>query len=279
MLPRRVFSGQEGSVSIAVIAVAMLSLLMCLCVTDAGLMLAARSQAQNAADAAALAAAQESFPLLGTGRTPRSAASRTAGENGAALKSISISGGGGRVQVDVSVRVPSIVLQRLGVGPQEVTAAAAAEVDIERLLAHHGVWYTADPALYGKLASLLSASRPGDPAAASTTVALLALGHLGKPYVFGAAGPNAFDCSGLVCFVFAQVGVRLPRVTFSQVRCGTAVPAGALLPGDLVFFRSNGHVGIYLGGGWYVHAPRTGDVVKVSPLSARSDISACRRIL
>lgn len=110
-------------------------------------------------------------------------------------------------------------------------------------------------------------------------VTLLALQHLGQPYVHGATGPNAFDCSGLVCYVYAQIGVRLPRVTFDQVHCGRGVSPAALAPGDLIFFRSNNHVGIYLGGGSFIHAPHTGDVVKISALSARSDVSACRRIL
>jgi peptidoglycan DL-endopeptidase CwlO len=63
------------------------------------------------------------------------------------------------------------------------------------------------------------------------------------------------------------------------VHCGRPVARGQLMAGDLVFFRNNGHVGMYLGGGWFIHAPHTGDVVKISALSARSDISACRRIL
>ncbi len=270
---------QDGSASITLVAAIFLALVLCLCVADTGFLLAARFQAQNAADASALAAAQESFPLFSTGRSPRSAASVLAGSNGAELERIDISSGGGRVTVTVSVPPRSLFLRKLGVGPGSVTATAAAEVDIEALLSSHGIWYTADPALLGRLRGLLSDMRPGDRAAASTMVALLALSHLGKPYVWGASGPNSFDCSGLVCFVYAQIGVRLPRVTYSQVMCGRPVHPGQLAAGDLVFFRDNGHVGIYLGGGWYVHAPRTGDVVKVSALSSRGDLSACRRIL
>ena len=104
------------------------------------------------------------------------------------------------------------------------------------------------------------------------------LWHYSQPYVRGATGPNSFDCSGLVCYVYAQIGVPLPRVTFSQVRVGRAVRVAELAAGDLVFFRGNGHVGIYIGGGSFVHAPHTGDVVRVSPLAGRA-ISACRRII
>lgn len=271
-------SSQQGSATIAVVAAVFFALVLCLCVADTGFFLAARFQAQNAADAAALAAAQESFPLFSTGRGAARVANSLASSNGAALESIDISPAGERVQVEVSVRPISLFLGKLVVGGS-VSARAAAEVDIDALLSSRGIWYTADPALLGRLRGLLSSIQPGDRAAASTMVALLALSHLGKPYVWGASGPCSFDCSGLVCFVYAQVGVRLPRVTYSQVLCGHAVSPAELAAGDLVFFRRNGHVGIYLGGGWYVHAPHTGDVVKISSLSSRSDLSACRRIL
>jgi cell wall-associated NlpC family hydrolase len=270
---------QEGSSSVAVIAAVFLSLVLCLCIADTGFFLAARFQAQNAADASALAAAQETFGLFGTGRAPRAVASDLAGSNGASLERFEVSGCGGRVQVEVSVQPVSLLLRKLGVGGRAVSAKAAAEIDIGALLSSRGIWYTADPALLGRLRGLLSNIQPGDRAAASTMVALLALSHLGKPYVWGASGPYAFDCSGLVCFVYAQIGVGLPRVTYSQVHCGRPVHPAELSPGDLVFFRGNGHVGIYLGGGWYIHAPRTGDVVKISALSSRGDLSACRRIL
>jgi cell wall-associated NlpC family hydrolase len=202
-----------------------------------------------------------------------------AGANHASLEKLEVSPGGERVQVEVSVRQQSLLLGKLGVGPKKATARAAAEVDIEALLASKGIWYTADPAVLANLTAFLWGKKARDFGNASSMVALLALAHLGKPYVWGAAGPNSFDCSGLVCYVYAQVGLRLPRVTFSQVHCGRAVSTAELAPGDLVFFRQNAHVGIYLGGGWFIHAPHTGDVVKISALGARSDLSACRRIL
>jgi cell wall-associated NlpC family hydrolase len=261
------------------VACILLVSMLCLCTADIGLFLAARYQAQNAADAAALAAAQESFPLFSTGRGARAAATKMARENDASLQGFYVSTGGDRVQVEVSVRPPSLLLNKLGVGPRNATARAAAEIDIEALLASGGIWYTADPAVLARIREFLSGKHAGDFGAAATLVALLALQQLGKPYVWGATGPSSFDCSGLVCFVFAQIGVRLPRVTFSQVHSGRAVSQHELAPGDLVFFRNNAHVGIYLGGGWYVHAPHTGDVVKISELGARSDLSACRRIL
>ncbi|WP_160687261.1 C40 family peptidase [Clostridium sp. C2-6-12] len=93
---------------------------------------------------------------------------------------------------------------------------------------------------------------------------------LGKPYVYGAAGPNAFDCSGLTQYVFSHFGINLSRTTYTQVGEGTKVNRNDLKPGDLVFFNTEGstsHVGIYIGNGEFIHAPRTGKPVMVSSLS------------
>jgi cell wall-associated NlpC family hydrolase len=101
----------------------------------------------------------------------------------------------------------------------------------------------------------------------------VALGYLGVPYRWGGADPiTGFDCSGLVQFVYAQVGVRLNHYTGTQFMEGAPVPDGQLRPGDLVFFEPGvagpGHVGIYAGGDEFVEAPHTGDVVKVASLAA-----------
>jgi cell wall-associated NlpC family hydrolase len=96
----------------------------------------------------------------------------------------------------------------------------------------------------------------------------IAMRYLGTPYRWGAEGPDAFDCSGFTRFVYRQVGIELPRVSRSQISAGDRVSRAELLPGDLVFFGTPiHHVGIYIGGGDMVHSPRTGDVVKISPLS------------
>lgn len=265
---------ERGSVSPLALASIALALLLCLCLADIGLLLSARYRAQNAADSCALAAALESFPLFSTGKGGTRAAREMARRNSASLVALTESAGGGRVELEVSVGCPSLLLGRLGVSPRTVSGRAAAEVDIEAVLECEGIWFTPGA---GDTTGLDRAAARGGGAA--SLAALLALGHLGKPYRWGAAGPAAFDCSGLVCYVFAQLGLRLPRVTFAQARCGRPVPAGRLCPGDLVFFRGNAHVGIYIGSGCYVHAPRTGDVVRVSSLSARGDLSACRRVL
>ncbi|HEV7827139.1 MAG TPA: C40 family peptidase [Mycobacteriales bacterium] len=100
-----------------------------------------------------------------------------------------------------------------------------------------------------------------------------ALAQVGRPYVWGAEGPGAFDCSGLVQAAYAAAGVALPRTARPQYLATVPVPVSALAPGDLLFFgpdrtrwSSIHHVGIYLGRGLMVHAPTTGDVVRVAPI-------------
>ncbi len=95
----------------------------------------------------------------------------------------------------------------------------------------------------------------------------IAMQYLGVPYVWGGASPGGFDCSGLTSYVYAQLGIGLSHYTGSQWNEGTRVPADQLLPGDLVFFHSDlHHMGMYIGNGQMIHAPQTGDVVKISPL-------------
>ena len=91
--------------------------------------------------------------------------------------------------------------------------------------------------------------------------------YLGVPYVWGGSSPRGFDCSGLVMYAFAAVGISLPHSSYAQFNMGTPVSIGQLQPGDLVFFSGASHVGIYIGGGQFIHAPHTGDVVKISSLS------------
>jgi cell wall-associated NlpC family hydrolase len=94
--------------------------------------------------------------------------------------------------------------------------------------------------------------------------------YLGTSYHFGGASPETgFDCSGLMQWAYSHSGVTIPRVTYDQIDVGVHIDRSHLVPGDLVFFENNGdvhHVGMYLGGGRFLHAPHTGDVVKVSSL-------------
>jgi len=94
----------------------------------------------------------------------------------------------------------------------------------------------------------------------------VAMGELGTPYVWGGSAPGGFDCSGLVMWAYAQVGVSLPHSSYAQYGYGVPVSRDQLQAGDLVFFDGLGHVGIYIGGDQFVHAPHTGDVVKISSL-------------
>jgi len=114
-----------------------------------------------------------------------------------------------------------------------------------------------------------SAPAPVGPAPPPThsSVVSIAMHYLGTPYVWGGASPSGFDCSGLVMYVFAQVGVSLPHSSYAQYGMGSPVSRDQLQPGDLVFFDGLGHVGIYVGGGSFIHAPHTGDVVRISSLS------------
>jgi cell wall-associated NlpC family hydrolase len=95
----------------------------------------------------------------------------------------------------------------------------------------------------------------------------IAMQYLGTPYVYGGASPGGFDCSGFAMYVFAQIGVSLPHNAAAQYGMGTPVDQSQLQPGDLVFFNGLGHMGIYVGGGSFIHAPHTGDVVKISPMA------------
>ena len=96
----------------------------------------------------------------------------------------------------------------------------------------------------------------------------VALSYQGVPYVWGGASPGGFDCSGLVMYSYAQIGVSLPHSSYAQYNVGVAVPRDQLQPGDLVFFDGLGHVGLYIGGGMFVHAPHTGTVVQVASLDS-----------
>ena len=90
---------------------------------------------------------------------------------------------------------------------------------------------------------------------------------IGIPYVYGGSTPSGFDCSGFVKYVYANFGINLPRVSYSQMNVGTPVTRDQLLPGDLVFFRSGGHVGIYMGNNKYIHAPQTGRTISIAAMN------------
>lgn len=105
-----------------------------------------------------------------------------------------------------------------------------------------------------------------------------ALAYHGVPYLWGGESPRGFDCSGLVMYVMAQHGVDLPHYSGAQFQRGEKVAVTDLRPGDTVFFGSPVyHVGMYVGSGYFIHAPRTGDFVKLSKLADRKDYAGARR--
>jgi cell wall-associated NlpC family hydrolase/SLT domain-containing protein len=120
----------------------------------------------------------------------------------------------------------------------------------------------------------------GQPVAGKTAAAAIeaALSELGKPYQWGGTGPDAFDCSGLMQYAYRQIGVQLPRVSEDQMNVGQAVKQADARPGDLMF-PYPGHVVMYLGNNKIVEAPRTGENIRISPVSEYGQYVAIRRIV
>ena len=113
--------------------------------------------------------------------------------------------------------------------------------------------------------------------ASGNAIVSYAYNFIGTPYVYGATGPDTFDCSGFTSYVYANAaGINITRTTYSQMGVGTPVSYDQLQPGDLVFTYGGDHVGIYVGGGQYIHAPQPGDSVKVSNITS---FYSARRVL
>ena len=141
-------------------------------------------------------------------------------------------------------------------------------------------------------ASAIRADRSADTAPTATTsgpavapngaiqaVIDTAMAQRGKPYVWAAAGPDSFDCSGLVLYAFRAAGISLPHSSSMQSQIGRPVSRAEALPGDLVFFYTPvSHIGIYLGNGLQVHAPTSGDVVKVASVDGFGESPRFTRI-
>ncbi|MCZ2838120.1 C40 family peptidase [Modestobacter sp. VKM Ac-2985] len=167
---------------------------------------------------------------------------------------------------------------------REAQAAAAAERSSQAASRDERTAAPAPaPARSSAPSAVAAAPAPSAPVVASSgaaaTAVNTAMAQRGKPYVWAATGPNAYDCSGLVKYSYASAGVDLPRSSRAQAASGRAVSRGELQPGDLIAFYSPvSHIGIYIGGGQMVHAPTSGDVVKVASIDAMGPITAMRRV-
>jgi cell wall-associated NlpC family hydrolase len=152
-----------------------------------------------------------------------------------------------------------------------VAAIAGAGIALSPLPASAAVGGVAAPALAAA------------PAAASSSAAQkavdTALAQRGDMYLYGATGPDRFDCSGLTGFAYKAAGISLPRTSKAQSTFGTPVSKANLQPGDLVFFYSPvSHVGLYIGNGQMVHASRAGKPVAVVSVDSMPSFAGARRV-
>jgi cell wall-associated NlpC family hydrolase len=161
-----------------------------------------------------------------------------------------------RTQVDDQLHKAQTLLSTLS-APQR-TAAVQAELGTDPSSDFTG--QQTDPATLQ--------DHPAPPASDRARAAIeAALADLGKPYVFGAEGPDAFDCSGLIQQAWRQAGVELPRTSSEQAQAGQQVPLSDIQPGDLViYYAGRSHIGMYVGDGRIIHAPHPGTQVRFAPL-------------
>lgn len=154
---------------------------------------------------------------------------------------------------------------------------AAAQRLLDKLTAEQRAAYEARSAGGATAAAARQAPpAPSDGSRAARAVAF-AYGAIGKPYVWGATGPGSFDCSGLTQAAWRAAGVTLPRTTYTQINAGQRVSRDQLAPGDLVFFYSGvTHVGMYVGNGQMIHAPRPGSTVRLAPVDSMPWAGASR---
>lgn len=235
---------------------------------DQGSLVGVVEAAATTAPAAGLASAARTAAVL-----PGAAAARSGGATGGPVGS---SARGGTVMAadlhqadarDIAQLSHAVVLHRAA-GPAAVPASGPSG-PARSATAAGALGSVVDSAL--ALPSRLGRVPVSGVAANRSAAAALrsAATKLGKPYVWGAHGPNAFDCSGLMQWAYKQAGVNIPRNSSSQARFGKSVPISQLKPGDMVFYYSPvSHVGMYLGNGKILHASEPGKPVKISPVGA-----------
>ncbi|SOC51744.1 Cell wall-associated hydrolase, NlpC family [Blastococcus aggregatus] len=187
---------------------------------------------------------------------------------------------GQKVELERQIGEYRAIHDRLSAEEQRAVAAAAATAHASGA-AHGSESAGSERASRGERTEpLAAASAPVVADGQAAQVAIdTAMAQRGKPYVWAAGGPKAFDCSGLTQYAFKAAGINLPHSSRMQSQMGRSVARGDLQPGDLVFFYSPvSHVGIYIGNGQMVHAPTSGDVVKVAPVDAVGGYAGARRI-
>ncbi|RVW05617.1 C40 family peptidase [Rhodococcus xishaensis] len=158
-----------------------------------------------------------------------------------------------------------------GVGPIEIPGVTQKQVDdaIATFAPALGQGMDTGNPAPAQAAPVTPAPAPQAPVTSTAERAVKAAEtKLGAPYVYGAAGPNAFDCSGLVQWAYKQAGLDLPRTSYDQAAVGVPVSQNNLQVGDVVSFYGGGHSGIYAGNGNVIHASTSGQPVKMSPVSA-----------
>lgn len=218
--------------------------------------------------------------LLTERRDERAAIATQVGERQRLLESIK----GEIAQLEAQQRAHELQMEQAA---QEAIAAARVEQARREATAVIGASASLPPGAAAPATNGLNAATPENttfvPASSyGAQVVAIAMSFLGTPYVWGGAAPGGFDCSGLVMYSFAQLGVSLPHSSYAMWNYGVPVSEDELEPGDLVFFDGLGHVGLYVGDGDYIDAPYTGVDVRIDSLSdswSAANYVGARRIL
>jgi cell wall-associated NlpC family hydrolase len=233
-------------------------------------------------------------PLFGAAR--HAAAGRVRPQPVSATLSVTVLGAAAAVTAAVTPPVaPPLAVETTGSlapvrdtvpvpAPLAVPAPAAAVVPeqptvkgADLAVAASGEMQRLTPTVEARIATVANASALTSPAALRKAALTNALSKIGRPYRWGASGPNAFDCSGLVKWSFSNAGKALPRTSRAMAGVGMPVSRANLQPGDLVFFyQPISHVGIYIGNGKIVHASRGGQPVKISDMARMRFTKAVR---
>jgi len=174
----------------------------------------------------------------------------------------------------LSIRICLLALCLLVLGLLVVPVASAAAANGRSLPT------VANPARIASSIPLRPVPRPKPkPPTLGQRAVRIAASELGVPYRYGGSSPSGFDCSGLVAYVYAKLGISLPHNAAAQYSYGRSVGRGHLKPGDLVFFHGLGHVGLYIGHGRIIHAPQSGELVSIQSLASRSgSVEGARRL-